>query len=421
LAEVHHFALGWIDPLLAYVMSALGCLLGLMLMTKARARTGRRRVRLLIYAAVAIGGTGIWQMHFIAMLGFDVPAASLRYDALLTAASLGIAVLVVGGGLFVAGYGSPSPRRTIGAGVLIGVGTSAMHYAGMAAVRVGGTVDYEPTRFMVSITIAMAVASAALWFTVALKGLRATLLAAAVMAAAISGMHYTGMSAVRVHLGTDYTGVAGIPPILLIGPIVLLGGAAIAMVAFFTFGNSTVQEVRAMYDDGMEESTGVIEVRILADVMTRVTTGTPVEPLVLPDGPYRAPAPARARTRQGSGSPLVALSPLAGGPPLAADPPAAGLPRAGGPPPADAATNGGGPMRPPGPRPTPGIKPIWRSMPVWGRPDDEAANASTLNHALTLAPSRYPPRPNPGQTAAPATPARDVRNSSWRNRRNRPV
>ena len=97
MAEIHHLAYGWVNPVLAYVMSALGCLLGLLLMTKARARTGRRRVRLLAYAAVAIGGTGIWQMHFIAMLGFDVPATSIRYDPLRTAASLAIAVVVVGG------------------------------------------------------------------------------------------------------------------------------------------------------------------------------------------------------------------------------------------------------------------------------------------------------------------------------------
>src|SRR5262245_20764801 len=135
VAEVHHFAYGVVTPVVAYLMSVLGCLLGLLLMAKARLRRGRARNRLLIYAAVAIGGTGIWLMHFIAMLGFDVPASSLRYDPWLTAASLGIAVLVVGAGLFLAGHGRLGFWRLLGAGALIGVGTSAMHYTGVAGVR----------------------------------------------------------------------------------------------------------------------------------------------------------------------------------------------------------------------------------------------------------------------------------------------
>ena len=43
---------------------------------------------MLIYATVAIGGTGIWQMHFLAMLGFAVPASVVRYDETLDAQGL---------------------------------------------------------------------------------------------------------------------------------------------------------------------------------------------------------------------------------------------------------------------------------------------------------------------------------------------
>ena len=402
MAEIHHLAYGWVNPVLAYVMSALGCLLGLLLMTKARARTGRRRVRLLAYAAVAIGGTGIWQMHFIAMLGFDVPATSLRYDPLRTAASLAIAVVVVGGGLFVAGYGRLRIWRPIVAGALVGVGISAMHYTGMAAVRTGGTIEYEPRRFWISIAIAMAVASAALWFTVALKGLRAAVVAAGVMAAAISGMHYTGMSAVRVHLGVDHHAITGIPPIFLIAPIVMLGGATIAMVAFFTFGNSTMQEVRAIYGDQLEESTGVIESRILAEVMARVTSGDSIEPLVLPTTALALAPRAGTVAAPGADPAAVVQGEIVGGV-------SAGTSRA------DSLRLAGAFRRPPGPRPTPGIKPVWRSMPVWGRAENDRTDGTPTNHTLTLAPSRYPPRTNPGPADGPKS--GKGRNSAWRNRR----
>jgi len=119
VAEVQHFAYGWVNPVVAYIMSVLGCLLGIMLATKAQARTGRRRVRLLIYASIAIGGTGVWQAHVIGLLGFAVPDSVVRYDPLPIAASLGIAIVVVGGGLFVAGFGSLHVWRLLVAGALL--------------------------------------------------------------------------------------------------------------------------------------------------------------------------------------------------------------------------------------------------------------------------------------------------------------
>ena len=354
MAEVHHFAFDWVTPVLAYVMSAVGCLLGLLLMAKARIRRGRARNRLLVYAAIAIGGTGIWLMHFVGMLGFDVPASNVRYDLWLTAASLAIAVLLVGAGLFLAGHGRLGFWRLVGAGTLVGFGISAMHYTGMAGVRVSGVIDFAQRPFVISVVLAMAIASAALWFSVALKGPRATVVAALVMGLAICSMHYTGMAAVRVHLSPDHAGVSGVDPIFLISPIVLLGATTIAMVAFFTFGNSTVEEVRAIYTNPGEEPTGAIESRMLAEVMARVTSETPAVPLALTAGPAMSGA-----ARFGRANAIR--------------------------------------RRPPGPRPTPGVMPTWRSMPVWGSVDNEPTVAVT--------------RAAPG-ASRPAPPSRRVRHQA---------
>jgi NO-binding membrane sensor protein with MHYT domain len=229
LTEVHHFAHGWLNPALAYLMAVLGCLVGLLHTTRARSRPGRRRVRMLLYATLAIGMTGIWEMHFIAMLGFAVPGSAVRYDEGLLAASLGLAVVVVGIGLFTAGYGNLRGRRLLGAGVLIGLGIAAMHYTGMA-----------------------------------------TILAAMVMGGAISGMHYTAMSAVQVRLGLDHPAIKGVDPMLLVAPIVLIGGAAISMLAFFTFGASTVRDVRLIYEASGELSEP-IEPWLIAEVLARTS------------------------------------------------------------------------------------------------------------------------------------------------------
>ncbi len=108
VASVHHFAYGWITPALAYLLS-VPRLTVRPARHRARADADRgRRARWLILAAWAIGGTGIWAMHFMAMIGFAVDGRDVRYDLPITVASWLTAVVVVGIGLFIVGYGRRS-------------------------------------------------------------------------------------------------------------------------------------------------------------------------------------------------------------------------------------------------------------------------------------------------------------------------
>jgi NO-binding membrane sensor protein with MHYT domain len=100
--ELNHFTYGWVKQALAYGISFLGSLLGLICTARARGYryTGSSPTRWLVLAAVAIGGTGIWLMHFMAMLGFTVVEDNVRYDLPITIASALAAIGVVGVGLF---------------------------------------------------------------------------------------------------------------------------------------------------------------------------------------------------------------------------------------------------------------------------------------------------------------------------------
>jgi NO-binding membrane sensor protein with MHYT domain len=222
MAQVHHFEYGWVTPVFAYTISVLGSLLGLTSTARARTASPGRRAWLLVLAAWAIGGTGIWVMHFMAMLGFAVPGAPLRYDVPLTVASFLIAVLVVGVGLFIVGFGQPSVLKVVIGGVVTGVSVAFMHYTGMAAMRLPGQVEYDRTLVLASYAIAIVAATVALWFTLVVRGGLATITAAAVMGAAVCGMHYTGMAALRVHLQDDVHGtVPGVNVNVFLAPIVL--------------------------------------------------------------------------------------------------------------------------------------------------------------------------------------------------------
>ena len=225
--HVEHFSYGLLTPGLSYALSVLGSLLGLVCTARARAMADNgRRARWLILAAWAIGGTGIWVMHFMAMIGFRVPGLQVRYDVTITLASWITAIVVVGIGLFIVGFGRPSALKIIAAGVFTGVGVAAMHYTGMAAMRVPASVEYDRNLVVASVVIAVVAATVALWFTVTLRRWWLITIAALIMGVAVNGMHYTGMFALRVFNPSAHA-VQGITPFTFLGPIVIFVVAVI--------------------------------------------------------------------------------------------------------------------------------------------------------------------------------------------------
>src|SRR5215472_16238904 len=199
MLTAHNFSYGLVTPVLAYLMSCLGAFLGLRCTARARAATGRERLRWLLLAALSIGTTGIWVMHFIAMLGYTIPGAIIHYNVLITVASMLIAVVVVGIGLLIVGFRRPTWSNLVLAGIFTGVGVASMHYSGMAAMRLPARMSYNPQLFGLSVVIAIVAATAALWAALRLRGTAATLGAALIMGVAVSGMHYTGMAAMHVY------------------------------------------------------------------------------------------------------------------------------------------------------------------------------------------------------------------------------
>ena len=244
MAEIHHFAHGAFNPVAAYLLAFIGSLLGLVCTTRARATAERgRRARWLVLAAIAIGGAGVWLMHFMAMLGFSVPDSPLRYDPFLTMVSMAIAVVTVGAGLFIAGYGERRVLRVVAGGVVTGLGVVAMHYTGMLALRVYGRISYDRDLVGASVAVAVVAATVALWFTVSVRSWGPVIAAAQIMAVAVCGMHYTGMAASRVSLyETGLHRVAGVTPMQLLVPIVLLASAALIGMAFSGLKAMTEEE-----------------------------------------------------------------------------------------------------------------------------------------------------------------------------------
>ena len=221
---VHQFAYGVINPIIAFVMAFVGAELGFHCTVRARrSASPSRRARLLLVAAVAFGGTGIWLMHFMAMVGFDVPASPVRFNVGLTIASLITAIVVVAVGLFIVGFGKPNAFKILLGGIFTGGGVAAMHYTGMAAMHINGVIDYDRNLVVASVVIAVVASIAALWFAVAVNTTPAISAASVIFAVAVCAMHYTGMASVRVHLSSTASAVPGVTAVDLAVPIMIIG------------------------------------------------------------------------------------------------------------------------------------------------------------------------------------------------------
>ncbi|MFI7497096.1 MHYT domain-containing protein [Streptomyces sp. NPDC049687] len=226
---VDGFSYGLVTPLVAYLMACLGGALGLRCATRALLVAQSWRPGWLALGSAAIG-SGIWTMHFIAMMGFTVDGAPIHYDKPTTYASLGVAVVMVGVGIFIVGYRGATGTALFTGGTVTGLGIASMHYLGMAGMRFNGKLEYNTVTVATSVAIAMAAATAALWAAGRVRGFLWSVGASLVMGLAVTGMHYTGMAALSVHLHATGTPTEGDSPATLLAPM-LIGPLAFLLLA----------------------------------------------------------------------------------------------------------------------------------------------------------------------------------------------
>ncbi|MFF7991323.1 MHYT domain-containing protein [Kitasatospora xanthocidica] len=250
MGTLNHLTLGWLTPALSYLMACAGAALGLRCTLRGLAATGSTRRNWLLTAAAAIG-SGIWTMHFVAMFGFTVDGTELRYSVPLTVLSLVVAVLVTGLGLTVVCYGGHRGLALLAGGVTTGLGVAAMHYLGMAAVRMHGGLRYDAGTVALSVLVAVGAATAALWAAVTIRNVYAAGAAALAMGLAVSCMHYTGMAAVHVQLEPTRTGLGGASPMEFVFPLAVGLGSFLFLASAFVALSPTAQE-RAGYREAGE-------------------------------------------------------------------------------------------------------------------------------------------------------------------------
>jgi diguanylate cyclase (GGDEF)-like protein/PAS domain S-box-containing protein len=215
----------WDHNVSGVVLAVLLCLsssyVATMLLRRAR-RTAGRAGTIWVAAAGIAGGFGVWATHFIAMLAFRSGVA-MTYRLDRTLLSLAVSVLATSAAVFLAACIAPARRsgdggptthdrggRTreilldVAAGIVFALGVGAMHFVGMAAMRIAGTVTWDGPVVAVSL-LAGAVFGVGAFLSV-LRGSDASfrgLVPASLLALSIASLHFIAMAAMHVEAVPD--------------------------------------------------------------------------------------------------------------------------------------------------------------------------------------------------------------------------
>jgi PAS domain S-box-containing protein len=180
-------------------------------------------------------------MHFVGMLALRLPT-QIWYDAILILASMIAAVVGCAIAFFVFNRARVGSWLVVAASVFMGLAIAGMHYTGMAGMRTGDRISYDPFLVGASVAVAIAVSFAALTVTRKIidrgaeKGAWIKRVGAAVLlGSAVVGMHYTGMAA--AHFGAGPAGWRPTSDLVLgsyqLGLVVSIISVALLILALF--------------------------------------------------------------------------------------------------------------------------------------------------------------------------------------------
>ena len=112
-------------------------------------------------------GLGIWTMHFIGMFAMRLPIP-IYYEGWRTFFSLLIAITASFIGFSIVNT-SNKPIWAVTGGIVMGLGIAGMHYLGMSGIRLSADMHYDKAIVGLSVLIAIVVSILGLWILVTMK------------------------------------------------------------------------------------------------------------------------------------------------------------------------------------------------------------------------------------------------------------
>jgi PAS domain S-box-containing protein len=236
---------------------------------------GKARLTWLCGGASALG-IGIWAMHYIGMLAFQLPIP-VKYDWPTVLLSLLVAMMASGVALFVVSRPTMGKIHSIIGSIIMGTGIAGMHYLGMAAMRLQAMCVYSPVTVALSVALAVAISYAALELAFASRQDCARwswrrVQSSLILGLAIPVMHYVGMEAATFYsdpsLQLDMTHALSISRLWIAGisfvALVVLIHVSIVSAIDRRFALKTLQLIQSQLQlqtifDHMSEGIGVLD------------------------------------------------------------------------------------------------------------------------------------------------------------------
>ncbi|WP_191601107.1 MHYT domain-containing protein [Marinomonas algicola] len=251
--NANQFVYGTLDPLMVIIsilMSIFASYVGFNVARLAELTKSSQRRHFLLFSGSLALAVGVWSMHFIGMLAFNL-GTHVHYDPVITVVSFIPALMASWITLNILMENKIKRNTLLIGGILVGSGIGSMHYIGMAAMEMMMTLHYDLTIFCVSIVVAVVLAMLSLWIRFGLDRLNfchftpthTMIIASIVMGIAISGMHYTGMYAARF---TIPDGMELLPPD---NRVSLLLGLGIAVITSVVIGFVSMMNMMFRYQD----------------------------------------------------------------------------------------------------------------------------------------------------------------------------
>ncbi|KAL1957888.1 hypothetical protein VTO42DRAFT_5453 [Malbranchea cinnamomea] len=203
---------------LSYVISTAGCATCLELLHRRTARFGLYNWFLLVTAAIALGGIGMWCMHVIgnrAVILHDGDVETkLSHNSGFTAISFFLPIIVLMAAFYFIGVTEFADWWSIPwAGALTGAAVCGMHYVGQQGIS-NYRCTYSPGHVVGAAAIAVAASITALGVFFRLRATWSNNwwkrgLTALILAVAATGMHYTASAGTTYHRIVDEVNTSG--------------------------------------------------------------------------------------------------------------------------------------------------------------------------------------------------------------------
>ena len=203
-----HYNAGFI--VLSYLVSLVGCITTLELLQRRTSRRGLYNWYLLVASCICMGGIGIWSMHFIGnraiVLNEGKAGDQILYSGGFTAASFFLPIVVLLVAFYLLGVVDWGNWYYIAAsGLLTGTAVCGMHYVGQLGIS-NYTISYHVQNVVGAAIISVLASFIALSVFFKLRDTwtdswwkRSS--CAAVLAGAVSGMHWTAAAGTVYHYG----------------------------------------------------------------------------------------------------------------------------------------------------------------------------------------------------------------------------